>query len=198
MDAKEAGRELLSRTCEFLISLPFDVKALQEAVADPDLDQGARELAAGVVHHVLVHQDRANYERMLDSVFLVRLGFHSVRERGGDNAATFASRFTDVYERLDDDLACFRAALGEDLWAWLGARLGVASRLPYKGRRVAEYVADGGDSGEGALDQLYEACIEFQTNYSVSEQQVRNKLRRPEQIVEILQRRHAEDSKKRP
>jgi hypothetical protein len=193
MDAKEAGRELLGRTCEYLVALPFDVKVLQEAVADPDLDKGARELAAGVVHYVLSHQDSSHHERLLDSVFLVRLGFQHVREQGGDGADAFRQRFSELYGRLDEDLGCFQAALGPELWAWLAGRLAIAARVPFKGRKVTEYVDD-----QEALDQLYEDCLEFQTNFSVSEPQLRNRVRRPEQIVELLQRRHAEDSKRRP
>jgi hypothetical protein len=192
MDAKEAGRELLARTCEYLDALPFDVKVLQEAVADPDLDREAREIAAGVVHHVLGHHE-SKLEPLLHDVFLVRLGFEQVRQKGGAGAAAFCERFSDIYGRLDEDLDCFRSSLGDEIWAWLGGRVSGAVRVLLRGRKATEYV-DNGD----ALDELYDDCIEFQTNYKLDAQTVRNRMRRPEQIIEILQRRHAEDSKRRP
>lgn len=193
MDAKEVGRALLAKTCEYLVSLPYDVKALQEAVSAPDLEKGARELAAGAVIYALHHsQEGSGHERFFDSVFLVRMAFAEVLAQGGDGAAVFRERFPDVYERIDEDLGCFETALGPELWAWLGGRLTSSVRLPHKGKRASEYTDD-----EEALDQLYEDCVDFQTNYSVTEAQLGNRLRRPEQIAEVLQRRHA-DSKKRP
>lgn len=193
MDAKEVGREFLSKACEYLISLPFDVKALQEAVSDQDLEREARELAAGVVIYTLNHHQEGNgIERFIDSVFLVRIAFEQVAVRGGDGSGAFRDRFAEIYSTLDDDLEVFRSYLGPELWGWLSGRLSAFSRLTLKGKRPTQYVED-----TETLDQLYEDCLDFQTNYNITEAQVQNRLRRPEQIAEFLQRRHAEDSKKR-
>ncbi|MCS6915808.1 MAG: hypothetical protein RMK29_16635 [Myxococcales bacterium] len=193
MVAKEVGREFLSRACEYLISLPFDVKALQEAVSNQDLEREARELAAGVVIYTLNHHQEGNgIERFIDSVFLVRIAFEQVVLRGGEGSHAFRERFAEIYGALDRDIDVFRSYLGPELWSWLNGRLPAFSRLTLKGKRPRQYVDD-----TEALDQLYEDCLDFQTNYNITEAQVQNRLRRPEQIAEYLQRRHAEDSKKR-
>jgi hypothetical protein len=50
---------------------------------------------------------------------------------------------------------------------------------------------------EDAASFLYEEGLEFQTNYNVSEEQVRNRLRRADQILEALNRRRNEEAKKK-
>ncbi len=193
MDAKEAGSKFLAKTCDFLVSLPFDLKFLQEATADLDLEKGVRELAGGVLIHVLSRHDGTAPERYLEDVVLVRVALSRVAKEGGEAAAAFTARFPEIYDTLEADLAVFRQCLGEDVWAWLGNRLAGFARLSLKGKRPAEYVDD-----EEALESLYEDGRAFQTNYGVSETQLRNKLRRPEQLVELLQRRYSEELKRRP
>jgi hypothetical protein len=39
--------------------------------------------------------------------------------------------------------------------------------------------------------------LEFQTNYNFSEEQVRNKVRRADQILELLNKKRAEEVKKK-
>ena len=46
-----------ARWGEYLVSLPFDLKLLQEAVADPELPRELRELAATVLINALGPQD---------------------------------------------------------------------------------------------------------------------------------------------
>src|SRR5439155_951561 len=57
MRPKETEARFLSILSEYLVSLPFDLKILQEAVADPDLDRSAREVAAGAIVHTLLPQE---------------------------------------------------------------------------------------------------------------------------------------------
>ena len=64
-------------------------------------------------------------------------------------------------------------------------------RAVYKGKRAPQYIDD-----EEALSFLYDEGLEFQTNYNVTEEQVRNKLRRGEQVMESLNKRRAEEAKK--
>lgn len=189
---KEAGREFLTRVIDYLVSLPFDLKILQEAIADPELEPAARELAASVVIHVFSPREGTGAERFLEDVFLFRLALQEVCALGGDGAGAFRARFPEAYERLDSDLATFQGVLGEELWRWLGAKLPGLGRLTFKGKRPARYVED-----EDAQATLYEDGLDFQTAYNLSEDHARNRLRRPEQVTEILQRRHSEEAKKR-
>ena len=65
-------------------------------------------------------------------------------------------------------------------------------KAPYKGKTPSQYVDD-----EEAASFLYEEGLEFQTNYNVTEDKVRNKVRRVDAILEWLTKRRAEDAKKK-
>ena len=191
MDPKETERHVLSRISELLLSLPFDLKVLQEAAADLDLERGARELAAGAILYVLaLHETEHGPLRYADDVLVVRAAFQRVRELGGEGVGPFCARFTDIYDSLDEDVRLFQAELG-DIWTWLAGKVGTFPRLIYKGKHASHYISD-----EPSLSLLYDEGLEFQTNYNVSEQQLSNKLRRSDQVVEILQRRRVDESKK--
>ena len=192
MQSTEIGREFLTRVSEYLVTFPFDLKILQEAITEPDLERSARELAASVLIGALSPQEGSGPERFVDDVVLLRIALARIAKEGGEEAAGFCTRFGEVYSKLDDDLRIFEQSLGPELWSWLSARPGSFCRLPLKGKRASQYVDD-----PSSWDQLYEDGVDFQTNYDVTESQIQNKLRRPEQLIEILQRRHAEDIKKR-
>lgn len=195
MQSTELGRNFLTRISEYLVSLPFDLKILQEAVADPDLERSVRETAANVLINALSPQEGASPERYVDDVLLLRLAFaklQALAASGNEAASTFCARFEDVFEKVPSDLKLFESYLGPELWSWLENRLPALSRCSLKGKRPALYVDD-----ESMWDGLYEDGLEFQTNYDVTEERVQNRLRRPEQLTELLQKRHAEDSRKR-
>ena len=61
-----------------------------------------------------------------------------------------------------------------------------------KGKTPAQYVDD-----DEAASFLYEEGLEFQTNYNVNEDKVRNSVRRLDPIVEQLNKRRAEEAKKK-
>jgi hypothetical protein len=190
MSAKETERSFLSKLSEYLLSLPFDLKILQEAASNLDLHPAARELAAGAIMHTLLPQEGEGPLRFADDVLLVRAAFAAVRAKGGEAFAPFRERFPEVYEKLDDDVQVFEEQLGE-LWRWLSGKIETFGRINFKGKRAAQYVEN-----EDNLSLLYDEGLEFETNYNVSEEQVRNRLRRVEQVLELLTKRHAEDLKK--
>ena len=72
----------------------------------------------------------------------------------------------------------FAAVLG-DLWPWLESKLPTFSKQVFKGKKPGQYI----DDQENA-SALYEEGLEFETNYSVKEDQVKNKIRRVESILE--------------
>ena len=191
MSAKETERRFLSKIGEYLISLPFDLKILQEAVSDPDLDRRARELAAGAVMHTLAPQEGEGPLRFVDDVLLVRASFRAVANDGGEGAAAMRDRFPEVFGALDEDLQLFEEHLGADTWKWLVSKVDAFAKQVYKGKKAASYIDD-----EDAVSFLYDEGLEFQTNYNVTEEQVRNKLRRVEQITDLLNKRRAEEAKK--
>src|SRR5688572_20545643 len=104
MAPKETEHRFISRLSEYLVSLPFDLKVLQEAVSDPDLDRSARELAAGAVMHTLLPQEgEAGPLRFADDVLMVRAALKEVSQQGGEGAAAFRDRFSEIYGGLDED-----------------------------------------------------------------------------------------------
>lgn len=189
---KEAERTFLDKVGEYLLSLPFDLKILQEAVTDPDLERAAREIAAGTIIHTIGPQEGDGPYRFVDDVLLVRAAFKRILADGGEGGKAFAERFdSEVYGRLDDDVALFQDVLG-DLWPWLTGKLETFRKPPYKGKTPAQYVDD-----DDAASFLYEEGLEFQTNYNVTEDKVRNSVRRVDAILEQLNKRRAEDAKKK-
>jgi hypothetical protein len=193
MVAKEEERSFLQKAGEYLVSLPFDLKVLQEAMTDPDLAQEARELAAGTIIHTLApHEGEPGPLRYFDDVLYVRVALKRVVTHGSEGVQAFIDRFGEVYEKLDEELALFERSLG-DLWPWLTSKLSTFPRLVYKGKRPAQCVDD-----EEVASFLYEEGLEFQTNYSVTEEKVRNKLRSADQLLEILEKRRSDDLKKKP
>ena len=195
MQRDELGRSFLTQISEQLVSFPFDLKILQEAVAEPDLDHSIREMAAGMLLHALSPQEGTSPERYVDDVIWLRIALAQIQRAaaaGSEGAGAFCARFEDVFGTLEADLKLFESYLGPELWGWLNARLQMMSRSSLKGKRASQFIDD-----EAARDGLYENGLDFQTNYDVTEERVQNRLRRAEQITELLQKRHLEDSKKR-
>src|SRR5262245_49601492 len=101
--SREVEGQLLERLGSFLVSLPFDLKILQEAMTDLDLDRKTREIAAGTVIHTLQPQEGTDLLRYVDDVLLVRAALARVVADGGEGAQAFRDRFADVYEPLSQD-----------------------------------------------------------------------------------------------
>src|SRR5437899_655803 len=131
---KEAEKPFLEKVSEYLLSLPFDLKILQEAVTDPDLERATREMAAGAIIHTIGPQEGDGPMRFVDDVLLVRAALKRVIADGSDAAKEFAARFeTEIYGKLDGDLTLFEGVLG-DLWPWLTGKLEGFRKPTYKGK----------------------------------------------------------------
>jgi len=191
MGAKEAERPFLDRITEYLLSLPYDLKILQEAATDPDLDRAAREVAVGTIVHTILPQEGDSPARYVDDVLYVRAALQHIGADGTEGAKAFSERFGEVYGKLEEDVRIFSGALG-DLWPWLTSKLLSFPKHLYKGKKTEQFL----DDQEAALF-LYDEGLEFQTNYPVNEEQVKNKIRRIDQVVDILQKRRAEEAKKK-
>lgn len=193
MAAAEVERTFVARVSEYLLSLPFDLKILQEAVTDPDLEKPARLLAAGTIVHTLLPQEgEPGPLRYVDDVLYVRAALAEIAKGDSEGAVAFRGRFdSEIYGRLGDDLACFAAYLGE-LWPWLTAKLPAFGKLTLKGKKPAQAIDD-----EEVATLIYDEGLAFMTNYTVNEEQVRNKLRRGDQILDLLKKRFEDDKKKK-
>jgi len=190
MQPTEPERRFLSILGGYLVSLPFDLKAFQEAVADENLERAARDMAAGTIVHTLLPQEGDTLLRFIDDALIVRAALRAVADCSGDGGADFKARFAEMYENLDADIALFSEVLG-DLWTWLASKPATFAKLQFKGRRATAYVED-----EESQSALYDEGLEFQTNYNVTEEQVRNRLRRVDQVTDFLSKKRAEEARK--
>ena len=192
MSEQEAERAFLERVSEYLVSLPFDLKILQEAVADPDLEKSARLLAAStVVHTILPQEGEPGPLRFVDDVFFVRAALDQVASGDSEGAVAFRERFgSEIYGRLQEDLQVFADYLGP-LWPWLTGKLAGFHKLSIRGKKPAQAIDD-----EDIATLLYDEGLAFLTNYTVNEEQVRNKLRRAQQVRDLFKKRYEEDKKK--
>src|SRR4029078_13323603 len=123
---KDIERAFLHTMAKALVSLPFDLKVLLEAVADSDLEREVRELAAATVVHVITPKD-GNVEaplRFSEDVSELRLALAKVAAEGGEGAPAFRERFAEDFTRFDEELKLFRQALGDDIVDWLERRWG--------------------------------------------------------------------------
>ncbi|HMU38480.1 MAG TPA: hypothetical protein PKE31_05665 [Pseudomonadota bacterium] len=184
MRPTDNGHSFLTRLADLLFSFPFDLKVPQEVVIDEEMPETVREQAAGVLVSAFGHKEGAGPERFLEDVLLLRLLFGVVSSLSEQHVANFKARFPDEFAGVDDDLVLFSSELGDEAWEGLLARSAGLSRLLHKGKRPLQYVRD-----ENTWDTLYADGLEFQTAYNVNEEQVRNRLRKPETVVEFLQKR---------
>jgi len=141
---KELERSFLETISRTLVALPFDVKVLLEAVADPDLEHDVREIAAATVVHVITPKD-GNVDapvRFAEDVVLLRLALRKIAAEGGEGAPAFRERFAENYGRLDDELAMFRQALGGDIVDWLDSRWVALGKAVYAKKKIPMFVDD--------------------------------------------------------
>jgi len=186
-----SGERFLSTLGGCLISLPHDLKVLFEAMSQEDFDRQVRETVTGAIMYILSPRDTAPPDQLhlayTDDVVLLRLVVRHATARGDEAAKAFAERFSEQFKSLDEDLAVFRAYLG-DTFRWIEAKVEGLPRMVYKGKRVRDYLDD-----EEAGAFLYEEGLSFSTDYEVDEEAV-GRLKRPEPFRQYLERRMAEDS----
>jgi len=187
------GERFLSTLGGCLVSLPYDLKVLFEAMSQEDLDRPVRERVTGAIMYMLSPHDAAPPDQphlsFVDDVVLLRLTLRYVLKNGGDAARAFAERFPEQFEPLDDDIATFGNYLGQS-FEWLESKIETLPRLVYKGKRVRDYLDD-----EEASAFLYEEGLSFSTDYEVDEEAV-GRLKRPESFRQYLERRMSEDGRR--
>lgn len=184
MRPTDNGHVFLSRVSEYLLSFPFDLRILQEAITDDELPRPLREQAAGVLIQSFSHQEGSGPERFFEDVLLLRITLGQIAAVESDEAQAFCDRFDDVFGSLPHDLPMLEAVLGPELWSSLTARLSSLGKLIHKGKRPSQYVSD-----DSTWDLLYDDGLDFQTAYNLTEEQVRNRLRKAETILDALHKR---------
>jgi len=176
-----------------LVALPFDVKVLLEAVADPDLETPVRELAAAAVVHVLTPKD-GNVEAFLrhaEDVILVRLALKRVAAEGGEGAEAFKERFEENYGRLAEELSTLEGLFGQEVIDWLDTKWPALCKGVFARKKISQFVED-----EEVGTFLYEEGLRFATDYPITEKTLAGRVKQTQPIVDHLLRKHEQDSKK--
>ena len=190
MDNSE--RTFLEAMSRALVSLPFDLKVLLEAVADPDLERAARELAAATVVHVITPKD-GNMDaplRFAEDVVQLRLAAVKLLAEGGEGAPAFRQRFAEDFTRFEEDLQLFRQTLGADTVDWLDGRWATLLKGVYAKKKIPMFV----DDEAGTF--LYDEGSRFSTLYPITEKTVAGRLKQAQPFLDHLARKRDQDKKR--
>jgi uncharacterized membrane protein YkvA (DUF1232 family) len=189
-------QRFVNRIRELLVNLPYDLKAVFEAMTDEDLPADARYLATGAVIYCLSPADpipdHIGIVGFSDDVVALRLALKSLLQIGGDAVNDYPKRFPEQFENLDEDLALFREYFGENM-SWLERRMGLEAihKDKYKGKTVKEYVSD-----YEAGQYLYEEGFSFTTEYEIDDEEV-ERLTSGKPVFEAFQKRHQFEESRR-
>ena len=190
---KDTERTFLESISSALISLPFDLKILLEAVADSDLERTVRELAAATVVHVITPKD-GNVEaplRFSEDVIQLRLALVKIVAEGGEFASAFRERFAEDLTRFDEDMKRFRQTLGDDIVDWLDSRWGALLKAVYSKKKIAMFVDD-----EEVGTFLYDEGLRFATLYPITEKSLAGRVKQVQPFVDHLARTRDQDKRK--
>jgi len=190
---KELERRFLETISRTLVSLPFDLKVLLEAAADPDLEHGMREVAAATVVHVITPKD-GNVDaplRFTEDVVQLRLALAKVAAEGGEGAPAFRERFAEDYTRFEDELKLFRQALGDDIIEWLDSRWSWMLKAVYSKKKIPMFVDD-----EEVGTFLYDEGLRFGTLYPITEKSLAGRVKQVQPFVDHLARKRDQDKRK--
>ena len=190
---KDVERGFLEVYSKALVSLPFDVKVLLEAVSDADLEHGVRELAAAAVVHVITPKD-GNVEpfiRHAEDVVLLRLALRKILSQGGEGAEAFKARFDENYGRLDQEIGVFQDAFGGDVITWLDGKWPALLKAVYVRKKIPQFVDD-----EEVGTFLYDEGLRFGTEYPITEKSLAGRVKQGQPIVDHLVRKREQDRKR--
>jgi hypothetical protein len=190
---KDLERSFLETLSKALVSLPFDVKVLLEAVSDPELEHAVREIAAATVIHVITPKE-GNVEapvRHAEDVVLVRLALAKIAAEGGEGAQPFRDRFAENYGRLDEELQLFRDSFGGDIVDWIDSRWGALLKAVYGKKKVPLFVDD-----EEVGTFLYDEGLRFGTEYPITEKSLAGRVKQAQPFIDHLSRKRDQDRRK--
>ena len=186
-------RTFLETMSRALVSLPFDLKVLLEAVADSDLERGVRELAAATVVHVITPKD-GNVDaplRFSEDVVQLRLALAKIAAEGGEGAPAFRERFAEDFERSEADLTLFRQTLGDDIVDWLDSRWASLGKAVYSKKKIPMFLDD-----EEVGTFLYDEGLRFGTLYPITEKSLAGRVKQAQPFIDHLARKRDQDKKK--
>ena len=190
---KDQERSFLETLARTLVSLPFDLKVLLEAVSDPDLEHDVREIAAAAVVYIIAPREGnvEPYLRYGEDAIMLRLAAKRVVEAGGESAPLFRERFAEEFARFSDELKVFERAYGQPMIGWLDARWPTLRKAAYARKKISMFVDD-----QEVGTFLYDDGLKFGTNYPISEKSLAGRLKQPQPVLDHLQKKWEQDKKK--
>jgi hypothetical protein len=190
---KDQERSFLQTLARALVSLPFDLKVLLEAVSDPDLEHEVREIAAAAVVYIITSREGNidPYLRYGEDALMLRLAAKRVVEHGGESAPLFRERFAEEFARFAGELAVFEQACGKALVGWLDGRWAILRKGAYARKKISLFVDD-----QDVGMSLYDDGLKFGTNYPISEKGLAGRLKQAQPILDHLQKKWDQDKKK--
>jgi len=190
---KDIERAFLDTIAKALVSLPFDLKVLLEAVADSDLEREVRELAAATVVHVITPKD-GNVDaplRFSEDVVQLRLALAKIAADGGEGAPAFRERFAEDYTRFDEELNLFKQVLGGEIIEWLDSRWSSLLKAVYSKKKIPMFVDD-----EEVGTFLYDEGLRFGTLYPITEKSLAGRVKQVQPFIDHLARKRDQDKRK--
>jgi hypothetical protein len=192
---KDNERSFLEVLAGVLVSLPFDLKVLLEAVSDPDLDTEVREIAAAAVVYVISPREGnlEPYLRHSENAILLRLAIKRIGLHGGEAAPAFRDRFAEEFDRFEAELAAFERMCGEEMITWIDGRWGALRKAVYAKKKISAFVEE-----EEVGTFLYDEGMKFGTNYPISEKSLAGRLKQVQPLLDHLQKKWEQDKRKIP
>jgi hypothetical protein len=190
---KDQERSFLETLARALVSLPFDLKVLLEALSDPDLEHEVREIAAAAVVYIIAPRE-GNIDSTLrygEDAIMLRLAARRILDNLDEGAAQFRQRFAEEFERFAGELAVIERALGQPLMGWLDGRWTFLRRAAYARKKISVFVDD-----QEVGTFLYDDGLKFGTNYPISEKSLAGRLKQAQPLVDHLQKKWDQDKKK--
>ena len=167
MNETGVEKQFVERMRELLVSLPYDLKVLFEAMSDEDLSVETRQLAVRTVIYCLSLSDpipgTLGLIGFVDDVVTTRIALTKMQEIGGEAMGEYPQRFPEQFDPLKSDVELIGAYLGNTV-DWVHWRLDKMSGVKYKGKSVADYLDD-----EEAGQRLYEEGLAFTTDYEIDD-----------------------------
>jgi uncharacterized protein YbdZ (MbtH family) len=190
---KDNERSFLEVLARALVSLPFDLKILLEAVSDPDLDHDVREIAAAAVVYIITPREGnvEPYLRHSENILLLRLAIRHIQQSGGEGAPLFQDRFAEDISRLLEELATFESFWGSNVLGWVDSRWNTLRKAVYAKKKIAAFVDD-----QDVGTFLYDEGMKFGTNYPISEKSLAGRLKQAQPALDYLQKKWEQDKRK--
>ncbi len=194
MTVESTEQRFVQRVRQLLVSLPYDMKVMFEAISDENLPIEARLVAAQTTIYCLSPSDpipdSLGLLGFVDDTILVRLALASMLKIGGEDAEDYPSRFPELFEPLAEDLEIIRAYLGSDM-VWLEGRIDPKyAKARYKGKDANTYIQD-----DEAQEYLYSEGLAFTTDYEIDEEEAA-KLRSGQSIRDAFHKRAMIESRR--